>query len=218
MLLARRKEDEMKYTPLQPDEIREQVYQEAKNQFLAHGIASTEMKKLAEAVGIGRTTLYRYFPSLDRLVFMTATELWDSIFEDLMGEGYREEKNGYGNLLDFFDGMIGKLDAMPRVALFYVQFDALYLPQEYPDFPEAKEYETHLKKMERFLQGVVAKGLDDGSIRSDIDVMFRLYGVAHAVFGYEQRTALYTEEMRRPDRELMGWIVHTLLADLKKEG
>ena len=88
MLLARRKEDEMKYTPLQPDEIREQVYQEAKNQFLAHGIASTEMKKLAEAVGIGRTTLYRYFPSLDRLVFMTATELWDSIFEDLMGEGY----------------------------------------------------------------------------------------------------------------------------------
>ena len=59
----------MAYTPLSPEEIRVAVLKEAKEQFLNHGIADTQMKKIAEAVGIGRSTLYRYYAEKEQVVF-----------------------------------------------------------------------------------------------------------------------------------------------------
>lgn len=205
----------MRYTSLQPEEIRQRVYEEAKKQFLEQGITQTEMKQLALAVGIGRTTLYRYFPSIHPLAFMAATEFWDELFLDLVEPEMDQDKSGYELLCEFYDGLIEKIDAHPREFLFFSEFDALFVPNSFPDFPEAQEYTRHIKRVLARGEAMVEKGKADGSLRSDIDLHQCTSGLTHALMGYEQRTAMHPTEWRRPGKETMHWMARCMLENLK---
>ena len=205
----------MKYTSLHPDEIRQKVYEEAKKQFLEKGIANTEMKQIAQTVGIGRTTLYRYYPSIHRLAFMAATQIWDDLYMGIVEKGIEEWKTGYEILCAFYEELVEKIAVRPRELLFFSQFDAIFQPPSFPDFPEAEEYKEHLIRVLEFMEKLVQKGQADGSLRKDVDVIERLNGISHALMGYEQRTALYPAEWRLPGKDTMHWMARCMLRDLK---
>ena len=62
--------------PADPDHCarrREEILDTAVLQFAKQGFANTEMQELADSVGVGKGTLYRYFPS-KRELFLAAVE------------------------------------------------------------------------------------------------------------------------------------------------
>ena len=56
---------------------RERVLQHATQRFLAHGFTSVRMEDLSEELGMGKSTIYRNFPSKD--------DLLDAVLERFMG-------------------------------------------------------------------------------------------------------------------------------------
>lgn len=71
----------MGYTSLTPAEIPPKVCEVAREFFRKNGIVGTQMKDLAKETGIGRATLYRYFPSIEPIAFMVATSYMKDIYE-----------------------------------------------------------------------------------------------------------------------------------------
>ena len=193
------------------------MYEEAKKQFLEKGIANTEMKQLAEAVGIGRTTLYRYFPSIHRLAFMAATQIWDDLYMGFVDKGIDEAKTGYEILQELYEELVENIAVRPKELHFFSQFDAIFQPPAFPDFPEAEEYKVHIIKVIQFMENLIAKGQADGSLRKDVDLLERINGISHALMGYEQRTALFPPEWRLPGKDTMHWMARCMLRDLKAQ-
>ena len=207
----------MKYTPLQPDEIRQKVYQEAKRQFLEKGLTETEMKKLAEAVGIGRTTLYRYYPGLEHLAYKAATEFWDLLFEEIREENVDPEKTGYENLVMFYGTLVERLELMPRELHFFRQFEALYELRDFSDIPEAIEFDSHRQRVIDLEEKLVQMGREDGSLRTDLDGISYLAGIGHALFGYEELSSRWVGKPFQFDGKMLRWIAETLLENLRKK-
>src|SRR6516165_6282836 len=64
--------------PANPDHCarrREHILDAAVVLFAKHGFADTEMQELADSVGVGKGTLYRYFPSKDSLFLAAADRI-----------------------------------------------------------------------------------------------------------------------------------------------
>ena len=203
----------MTYTKLSPEEIRSAIYAEAKQQFLTHGIARTEMKRLATVVGIGRTTLYRYFPSIDCLAFLVACECLDAITEPTLQEDEMRSLNGYASAVWHVDRLIDDLILHREVLTFFLEFDMRYAPG-YPEIPEALQYRERLRRLYAFQSALICKGQMDGSIRKGIDTYAMLSGIGHSLFGFAQRTTGHplTSEQRR---DTMRWIAHSLIDTLR---
>lgn len=202
----------MTYTTLSPQEIRQAVYDEAKRQFLLRGIDQVEMKQLAQTVGIGRTTLYRYYPSIDHLALMTMTELIQMVNNDT-AMATLEGQSGYDALRLHYCQLIDTLISHPQVTRFMAQFDLRY-QGHYPSIPEADAYRDILMKQYGRQSALFQRGIADGSIRPDADIGKALYAVLHAVVGYAQRTQdhAFGAETRR---DHMLWIVDSLLGSVK---
>jgi AcrR family transcriptional regulator len=60
----------------------EEIVQAARRLFLKQGIARTEMKQIAAACGISRTTLYRYYDSKESIAFGLVTETLEHWFRN----------------------------------------------------------------------------------------------------------------------------------------
>lgn len=155
----------MKYTELSPEEIRENVFKEAKKQFLKRGIIKTELKQIARTVGIGRTTLYRYFPMKEQLIFLTAHEIVKKYFYCylMQKEDLPLNINGYEKLRIFCYRFCETLVEDAPKLVFLAEFDGMFRG-EYPDIIEAKQYETDMRANMCQITKVIEEARIEGSI------------------------------------------------------
>ena len=202
----------MAYTTLAPEEIRSAVYEEAKKQFLMHGIAKTEMKQLAQTVGIGRTTLYRYFSSIDCLAFLVIREFIEKL-HDSEEQKLVEPLSGYEGVLLHYDRLIDAILTHPEVMRYCTEFDMRYA-LGYPDIPEAQAYLQLLRTGYDYEVSLILKGHADGSIRPNIQPFTVLSGVGQSLFGYAQRTVAHTTPIEEK-RVIMRWLAHSMLETIR---
>ncbi len=179
----------MGYTTLTPAEIPQKVCEAAKKFYKIHGIVGTQMKELAKETGIGRATLYRYFPSMEPIAFTVAASYMKDIYEaekafvDLHKDSYEdgftllsEAKKHYAKF------WIENVDREK----FFAQFDSIY-PPPYPDKPEAEAYQREIARQQALDHSLLRKGIEDGSIRTDINPYESFKIMNEALIGYIQR-------------------------------
>ncbi len=179
----------MGYTSLTPAEIPPKVCEVAREFFRKNGIVGTQMKDLAKETGIGRATLYRYFPSIEPIAFMVATSYMKDIYE-------AEEAFVKENEHSFEDGFTLLCEAKKYYAKFWIenvdrekffaQFDSIY-PPPYPDKPEAEAYQREIARQQSLDSYLLRKGIEDGSIRTDINPYESFKILNEALIGYIQR-------------------------------
>lgn len=109
----------MVYTKLSPEEIKSRIYEETKKQFLLRGIRNTEMKQIAQKVGVGRTTLYRYYPSREQLAFMVSLELTEILLQSSIGEKIDPSLNGYEKYRKFFEYFTDNVIEHPEILTYF---------------------------------------------------------------------------------------------------
>jgi AcrR family transcriptional regulator len=151
--------DESSHTPRQ-DRTASAILEAAARVLAADGVGAS-MADVAEAAGVGRTTLYRYFPTREALLEALAAEAVADAGARLAAAG-----------LDH----VAPADAIERIVRALLSTGARYavLLQE-PVAPHAADVERLIAKP---IRSVFDRGVREGTIRSDLttEILVDLFG------------------------------------------
>ena len=200
------------------EEITAALLDAAKRLFLANGIASTEMKAIAEEAGLSRSTLYRYMIDKNRLAFLIATELLQHITEQNIIFTADSHLSGYEKLHQFTSHFIGMLCQHVEIVSFLSEFDSIFR-NEYPDIPEAAEYMAMIKRMLHRTAQFLFEGMADGSIKALDNPLHYTSIFINTLFGLAERmlprAEHYTQEHNVSSESVLQETAIILLAYIK---
>jgi AcrR family transcriptional regulator len=121
-----------------------------------HGLASVTMSKIAAATGIGRATLYKYFPDVEALL-----AAWHQ----------RQIARHLAQLAEARDAAVGPGRQLEAVLEAYalIQHQHLHHGGELTALLHKGEHVSHAQhQLHAFLAGLLAQAADAGDIRGDI--------------------------------------------------
>ena len=158
----------------QTEETKERIIEAARDLFLSNGFFETQMKDVAEKVGISRTSLYRYFR--DKLdLGMAIIEVSFAVIE--ADSTWKEAVSACG------DSALARLDSFlrhsmtapkfHRIRTFVAEFDAYFSGCRIP--PDFSDRLRKYLRSNQIISQLVAEGIDDGSIRPDVDQIGRAH-------------------------------------------
>jgi AcrR family transcriptional regulator len=192
----------------QTEETREKIVASALRLFTVRGFADTQMKDIAGAVGMSRTSLYRYYRDKLELAIVIVERMMARIFEDL--DGKREDStSGALPALALIESSIRRRWLSPRFRkeyAFMAEFDAAYSGRGIPP-----EFRQRLRKAlpaycDMELLKNIREGVKNGSVRGDIDPHLAMVTILNSVRGLQQRLLLRGKaliEVKRAELERM---------------
>lgn len=80
---------------------RAEILAAAQQEFVEKGLEAASMAEIARRAGVGKSTIYEYFPSKDKLLEEVCTELWEMLQEDLT-KAFEKEETFRGKLLCYY--------------------------------------------------------------------------------------------------------------------
>lgn len=174
---------------------RRRILEAAWNLFEISGIDRVTMAEITAASGVQPSTVYQYFSSKDDLVWSLVREL---IEKDSLRARQRMEgaPNGYARLVALLDLMAEELVNETVKVRFMAQFDAIYAR----DWPAERlitlESQINPEGFKAF-SDLIREGIDDGSLRSDLDPDLTLHAVINAAIGTQRRLASLGAKVER---------------------
>jgi AcrR family transcriptional regulator len=177
-------------------ETRQAILDTAWSLFLEKGFFDTQMKDVADAAGISRTSLYRYFQDKTDLAATLMEQVFDTLGKDkLWREGLAPDANGRATLSHYLKNQW----LSPRFreqSVFLAEFDAYYSGSRIPGgraaagaFRETISRHLHLAA-DPELAEIFARGIADGSLRYDLDLHLVGVTLLNAVRSLQQRVLL----------------------------
>jgi len=176
----------------QTDETRSKILVVARNLFTEKGLFDTQMLDIATAMGMSRTTLYRYFQDkLDlalAIVAILMEEIQNAWDDPGPGPG-RTARDRVGLYLKRVWVGPGPYSAHLR---YFAEFDAFFSGARIPEGFREKMAASLPKEGDPVLVSLLAEGLVDGSIR-DLDPHLAMATLLNLVRGLQQRIELRGE-------------------------
>lgn len=166
---------------------RRRILDAASKLFDDRGIDRVTMAEITSASGVQPSTMYQYFSNKDEIVW--------AILGDSMQEKSGQAKqtiegapNALARITALLELMADDLANNPAKVRFMAQFDAMYAR----DWPAERlislESQIHPQPFQWFTQ-LIRDGIDDGSLRSDLDPDLTMHAVINAVIGAQRRLA-----------------------------
>lgn len=169
-----------------PEAIKTSLIASAKDLFLRDGIAATEMKNIAAAANLSRSTLYRYMIDKNQLAFLIAADVLQELTSASIAVTINDGLGGYEKLCTFTRHFIGVLQGNSHYVSFLSEFDSIFR-SDYPDIPEAHAYMQTIQRMLHRTAQFLFEGLADGSIRPIDDPLFYTSLLINTLFGLAER-------------------------------
>jgi len=190
---------------------REEILDAAVTLFAKHGYADTDTQLLVDALGVGKGTLYRYFPSKEAL-FLAAV---DRVMRELCAQVDAS-----------IAGIADPLDQIAQAIRSYLTFFAEHqefvelLMQERAQFKDRKkptyfEYrEANVERWRDLYRGLIAVGrVRDMPVARITDVLGQLcYGTIFTNYFTGQRQAPEAQA-----REILDVVFHGILSDAERK-
>jgi AcrR family transcriptional regulator len=167
---------------------REDIILGARQVFLERGLSSVTLKDIVEFCGISKVTLYKYFRSLDEIIFEVEMNVLRSSTEK-MKRLTLEGGNGYEKFRFLLENAIKASGENADSIRFTAMFDAFYR-DIYPTPELESRFRTFLKDNQNPFFLTLRKGVLDGSIRSDIDTNILTFTVSNVLTATMQRMVL----------------------------
>ena len=164
---------------------REGIVATARGMFFAKGIAATEMKDIAAACGIGRSSLYRYFESKESIAFEVAGDVLKWMGEYL-NTRVTDEGNGYQRLAASLTAFVAALKENTDKVRFLDDFDC-YFTDSYPDIQTAVAYSEMIKNRYIGFVDILEQGARDGSLVLRQDAQFTCLYMVNLLLGVAER-------------------------------
>jgi AcrR family transcriptional regulator len=174
---------------------------------LEKGINTLKISDIAKKVKIGEATIYRYFGTKTNIVIEVGVSLWKDIFNQL--SKLPEKENGYESVKAFFSFFLEGYKSYKEVFIFLDQFDSLMVKEKVSK-ELLKPYDYALYEVKKIYDDLYACGLNDESIRKDLNPDEFYYTTTHMILGICKRLATNGDIL--PSDDLVQDIVQIKLA------
>ncbi len=232
---------------------REELIAAGRTLFLKRGFAAVAVKDICEQAGVSRVTFYKHFESIDEVGFEVQMEALAQMAEQVRAAGEQTaaasggsaEAGGPGGppearpsgrlspaptgadrlramLLAWAAYAACNRDSMKFILLFDLHYDA------YPPGDRLRErYGAFIaeQKERHFLNEALSAGIEDGSLRGDLDLRETGEFIFTAMMGLLQKLSLSAEDPASPDSgsrriaaRFIGLILGSLLGDAPAKG
>jgi len=157
------------------------IIDEAGKLMLKSSISEVTMKVLANDIGIGEATLYRYFGRKENIVINAAIMMWKDIsknyFENI---GSTENLTGIECVRKYWEVFQKLYDTNANFLLFIKDFDN-YVQTSGMNVNQLREYNDLFAQLEHRFSEYYLKGVKDKTIRGDIDPQIYYFAASHSI-------------------------------------
>ncbi len=174
---------------------------------LENGINTLKISDIAKKIKIGEATIYRYFGTKTNIVIEVGVSLWKDIFNQL--NKLPEKENGYESVKAFFNFFLEGYRASKEVFIFLDEFDSLMVKEKVSK-ELLRPYDNALYEVKNIYNSLYACGLNDESIRQDLNPDEFYYTTTHMILGICKRLASNGDIL--PSDDLVQDIVQIKLA------
>lgn len=184
--------------------MKEKIIEKSGEMFLNLGFKSVTMDEIANALGISKKTLYKYFSNKNSLVEETTNSLHNSylqIIENIASQGFNAIKENF-EIKKIFKEMFQNAASSPVYQL------KKYYPKIYK-----KAMEKEVVLFSECLKLNFEKGIKEGYYREDVNVALATQFYFSLVFNIHENTA---ENHKIPKLEQEVLIYHTRAITTKK--
>lgn len=175
--------------------------------FAERGIEAVQMTEVAEAAGVGRTTLFRYFPTKTELVVAIATRKWEDYIEwhnNLLSAEEMQRLTGAAYLKFFVDSFLELYRNHKDILRFNYEFNAFVRGAEWSE-EQKLPYLQMVNKLSEQFHELYVRGTRDGTLNTDIPEQTMFSSTFHimlaAVTRYAAGLAVVNESA--PESELV---------------
>ncbi|MDC7222319.1 MAG: helix-turn-helix domain containing protein [Spirochaetales bacterium] len=174
----------------QIDETREKILEKAEEMLITEGLFATTMSHLAKAVGISRTSLYRYFrDKLDLSLAILVIRMRDIARYEELSKEVEHLPDGISRIEMYMKRRW--LDREHNNSYrFFAEFDAYYSGSRIQEGFREKMEEAMVPYYDYPLENFIVEGQEDGSIRRDLSVKHLHEILMNGVRSFHQRLIL----------------------------
>lgn len=147
---------------------KKEIIQVAWDLFQENGFPETTMANVATEAKISRKTLYQYFKSKEEIAFEIEVEVFQSYIRIMDQVIPTLKGSGYEKLKAYFEVIDKNLDRHKNAIRFTGIFD-FNLKDDYPNEPIVETFIDVIHRSNGYLNDILLEGMEDGSIRNDID-------------------------------------------------
>lgn len=146
------KQSELKYNTL---------IEKAEELFIQYGYKAVSMDQIAEAAGISKMTIYKYFSNKENLFLKILSTISERIYEDMKQQ------------IDRYEGTLEKIDIIFKLSIDYSKDYSLAFYKDILENQRILELMISEKKrmMQEAMEDILTNGMERGDIR-EIDVSF----------------------------------------------
>lgn len=173
----------------QKEKRKNEILNAARELFITKGLSETTMDNIASEIKITRRTLYRYYKTKEELAF----EIEIMLFEELYYFQTKIYKTLVGNGLKkielFLNEIASYVEANPSIIRFSGVFD-FYFTGEYPYLELTNRFKNMISSNDYILEQLIRDGIEDGSIRLDIDPVITGLTISNVLLSLSQRVLI----------------------------
>ncbi len=166
------------------DKQRTMILETAKQLFMENEIKDVSMAQIAEACGITRATLYRYFENRDAVVWEIYISYGERMMDILWGKIRGKKVSAYEKIAVYLRGMVDMYLEMPEFYKFFFHFSKEYLSNQiYPDTEYTRELYAETGLTSGSTVAYITEDFADGSVREGLDGRAVGVAVVYGAFG-----------------------------------
>lgn len=171
--------------------------------FAQYGIESVTMPKVAEAGGVDRSSVYRYYPTKLDLVIAISTNVWQDFTQKNYERLNRDEMTGAEEYDSFLETFL-ELYRNHKDILRYNQFFNVYVANEKVSPQQMRPFTEVTEKLAERFHRIYDKARTDGTLRTNVPENEVFSGTLHLMLAAVTRYAvgLVYDSGVDPEKEL----------------
>ena len=181
--------------------------------FLERGITSVTIKDIAQEVGLGEATIYRYFLKKQNIVIAVAMKLEEEVFKDYFD--LSDSETGFDKLKSFYNKFLDIFHNRMEFYKFISEFDS-YVINEKSDL---EDYEKALLPFYKSFEEAYLLGLKDNTVRKLNDLEKFYLTTTHSLMGLSKKLALdgmiLSQDKKYESEEELKCLIEIILTNLK---
>lgn len=179
-----------------------EILHAARESFITKGLVETTMDDIAKEVKITRRTLYRYYKTKEELAFEIEIMLFEELYK-FQNEIYKTlEGNGLRKIELYFNELACYVEENSSVIKYSGEFD-YYFRGEYPYLELTNRFKNMISSNDYLLEQLIKDGIEDGSIRKDIDPVLTGLTINNVLLSLSQRV-LFREKHLDEEQEVVS--------------
>jgi AcrR family transcriptional regulator len=189
---------------------REQILETAAKLFAEHGYANADTQLLAEKLGVGKGTIYRYFPSKEE-VFLAAADRVMQLLHERVDTGIRGIDDPLDRIATAIHAYLAFFAEHPEFVELLMQERAQFKDRTKPTYFQHRE--ARVQQWRQLYRALIADGrVRDMPVERITDVMSDLvYGTMFTNYFTGQRKPSEAQA-----RDILDVVFHGILSDTER--